>query len=150
MITTDQAQGLVGRPVVGEGDDKIGKVGQVYLDDDSGQPEWVTVNTGLFGNSESFVPLGQATVDGDTLRVPYAKDTVKDAPRVAADGHLDKADEAELYRYYGLDDGAPPVAGTGRGDVPDSDRDRRGDGVTLEMEDRTVGHDTSAPPRTTP
>ena len=36
--------------------DKIGGVGEVYLDDTTGEPAWVTVNTGLFGLKETFVP----------------------------------------------------------------------------------------------
>jgi hypothetical protein len=46
----------------------------------SSQPNWVTVETGLFGASETFVPLEQATADGDTIHVPYGKAFVKDAP----------------------------------------------------------------------
>ena len=53
----DIAQELTGRTVVGINGDKIGKVGQVYLNNQSGQPEWVTVSTGLFGTKEGFVPL---------------------------------------------------------------------------------------------
>ncbi|MEJ7704363.1 MAG: PRC-barrel domain-containing protein [Geodermatophilaceae bacterium] len=63
---------------------KIGKVSQVYLDDTSGQPKWVTVNTGLFGTKESFVPLEQASFSGGALSVPVTKDQVKDAPRSRA------------------------------------------------------------------
>ena len=40
--------------VYGSDGDKIGSVGQVYLDNDTHQPSWVTVNIGLFGTNESF------------------------------------------------------------------------------------------------
>ena len=82
--------------------DKIGSIGQVYADDDNGQPTWVTAKTGLFGTSESFVPLEGARVDGGDIRVPYTKDQVKDAPRVDTDGHLDPSEEDRLYAHYGL------------------------------------------------
>ncbi|WP_426715216.1 PRC-barrel domain-containing protein, partial [Campylobacter coli] len=85
--------------------DKIGSVGQVYADDDSGQPTWVTAKTGLFGTSESFVPLDGARVEGGDVLVPYTKDQVKDAPRVDTDGHLDPAEEDRLYAHYGLSGG---------------------------------------------
>lgn len=104
MITTDQTQQLLssGGNVVDNDGDKIGSIGQIYLDDQSGQPAWVTVKTGLFGGGESFVPLREADVTGDDLRVPYDKDKVKDAPRVKdADSHLSEDEEGELYRYYG-------------------------------------------------
>jgi uncharacterized protein (TIGR02271 family) len=102
MIDPSQLSSVPGCTVYGADGEKIGKAGQVYLNDQTGRPEWVTVNTGLFGTNESFVPLLEATFSGDHLEVTYSKDRVKDAPSVQAEGHLDQGDEAELYRYYGL------------------------------------------------
>jgi hypothetical protein len=95
---------LVGSQLVDSGQQRIGKVGQVFLDDETSTPQWVTVHTGLFGARESFVPLSGAQLVGDgDLQVPYSKDQVKDAPSVDAEaGHLSETEEAALYRYYGL------------------------------------------------
>ncbi|MGB5952841.1 MAG: PRC and DUF2382 domain-containing protein [Ornithinimicrobium sp.] len=102
MITTNQMQQMIDNDavVVDSDGDKVGKIGQVYLDDDSGNPEWVTVKTGLFGTSETFVPLSAADLSDDTIRVPYDKATIKDAPRVDADQHLSPEQEDDLYRHY--------------------------------------------------
>jgi uncharacterized protein (TIGR02271 family) len=100
--------------------DKIGSIGQVYADDDSGEPTWVTVKTGLFGTSESFVPLQSARVEGNDILVPYTKDQVKDAPRVAEDGHLEPDEEDRLYTHYGLSGGTTytdTTRSTGRTDT---------------------------------
>jgi hypothetical protein len=80
--------------------DKVGKIGQVYLDDDSGRPSWVTVKTGLFGTQESFVPLPSADLDGVDVVVPYDKETIKGAPRVDSDVNLTPQEEKLLYSYY--------------------------------------------------
>ena len=58
MIDKTQAAQLIGRELRTSGGDKVGKIGQIYVDEFHDAPEWVTVNTGLFGASESFVPLG--------------------------------------------------------------------------------------------
>ena len=132
MITTDQTQQLLsgGGNVVDNDGDKIGSIGQIYLDDQTSEPEWVTVKTGMFGGGESFVPLREAEVTGNDVRVPYDKDKVKDAPRIEdADSHLSEDEEDELYRYYG--------AG-GADYVTSSDRD------TVSSHGDT-GHDTSGP-----
>ena len=100
--------------VIDQDGDKVGKVGQVYLDDATGQPNWVTVNTGLFGGNETFVPLDEATQDGDDLRVPYTKAFIKDAPNLDADSHVDESQEDELYRYYGLQAGGTERVRDGR------------------------------------
>ena len=88
-------QALDDSVVVGNDGSEIGKVGQVYTDNDTGQPSWVTVKTGWFGTNESFVPLSSATVEGDTIRVPYDKDMIKGAPNNDAGEPLSETDEQE-------------------------------------------------------
>ncbi|MEV7728926.1 PRC and DUF2382 domain-containing protein [Streptomyces sp. NPDC087917] len=106
FLSTEQLMTLTAYDADGE---KIGSIGQVYRDDATGRPEWVTVKTGLFGMKESFVPLSGARSDGEALHVPHSKDVVKDAPRVDADQHLDADEEHRLYQHYGL------AAGNGNG-----------------------------------
>jgi uncharacterized protein (TIGR02271 family) len=83
--------------------DKIGSIEEIYLDAETDAPEWALVNTGLFGTKSTFVPLRGATDEAGSLRVPYDKGKVKDAPKIEADGQLSPSEEAQLYRYYGLD-----------------------------------------------
>ena len=92
---------------------KVGRIGQVYVDDQTDEPTWASVRTGLFGTRESFVPLDGATFDGGRLTVAYSKDRITDAPTVDADGHLSPEEEDELYAYYG---GTWPDDSTGTSD----------------------------------
>ena len=92
-----------GHEVVDSEGTKIGKVEEIFLDDASGQPEWLAVKTGMFGNKHSFVPLEGATAEGDSLRVGYTKAVVSDAPRIEAEEHMSAEEEAALYRYYKRD-----------------------------------------------
>jgi uncharacterized protein (TIGR02271 family) len=93
---------LQGRTVVGRDGAKIGKIGHVYLDDVTNQPDWVTVNTGLFGTRETFVPLRGVSLRGDDVVIPFGKDLVGKAPNVDAEGgHLSVEEERNLYRHYG-------------------------------------------------
>jgi uncharacterized protein (TIGR02271 family) len=102
MLMRENIEDLLNRGgnVIGSDGDKIGSIGQLYADDDTGEPTWVTVKTGLFGTSQSFVPVEGARIDGDDLVVPYTKDHVKDAPRVESDGHLEPLEEDRLYAHY--------------------------------------------------
>ncbi|MDQ1574577.1 MAG: hypothetical protein QOH44_2136 [Actinomycetota bacterium] len=100
MINSTNVARLIGTTVKDSDGDKIGKVGQIYVDPATGQPNWATVKTGLFGTSESFVPLDQADEADDEIRVPFTKDFVKDAPRVDAEGALEESEEGNLYAYY--------------------------------------------------
>lgn len=107
MLDSGSSDDLLNATAYDTDDNKIGRVGRVYLDDQSGEPEWVTVQTGLFGTNESFLPLGQARLDGERLIVPIAKDAVQNAPHIDADsGHLSVEEEQRLYQHYGLSHGA--------------------------------------------
>lgn len=93
----------IGRQVLDAAGNKVGKVSQIYIDNESGEAEWLAVNTGMFASKASFVPLEAATSDGDHLVIQYDKAKVKDAPRVEedADGFLTPEEETALYEYYG-------------------------------------------------
>lgn len=125
MINTQDATRIEHATAYDTNGDKVGKVDQVYLDDRTGEPSFVTVTTGFFGTSQSFVPLQRAALDGDDLRLGYEKDMIKDAPRVEADQHITPAEEDEIYRYYGL------AATDGRDDArTDIRTDMQADGRT--------------------
>ena len=94
-----------GHEVVDRDGDKIGKLEEIYLDEQTGKPEWALVKTGLFGSKSTFVPLAEAAPSGEELKVPYEKARVKDAPKIDAEHDLSQQEEAELYRFYGLDYG---------------------------------------------
>jgi PRC-barrel domain protein len=82
---------------------RLGEITDIYLDRETERPEWAVVRTGLFGLRSSFVPLAQAIEVEHDIQVPHPRTLVKDAPNIEADGQLSEAEEAELYRHYGLD-----------------------------------------------
>jgi uncharacterized protein (TIGR02271 family) len=145
-ITESDLSGLSNGNVVTTSGDKIGGIGQIYLDDETGDPSFVTANTGLFGTSQSFVPLQGASVSGGDVVVNYDKDTVKNAPRIDDDGKLSPEEEDRLYEYYGL--GGPTTAATYDGGADDrgADYDAGADDRGADYDagaDRTVDQDTS-------
>jgi len=146
VITEHQLNSVIGSTAVGA-DGKLGTVGEVYLDDETGRPEWATVRTGMFGTKESFVPLADADLAGDEVRLPYDKAKVKHAPQIDTDGHLSPTEEAELYRYYGAGDGSgvastDTTTTTGTAGYGTTGHGTVGQGT---VGHDTVGHDTSGP-----
>lgn len=86
--------------------DKIGEVADVYYDEETKQPEWLSVGVGWFGKIR-LIPATRVEKTGQGLRVPYSKDQVKDSPEV--DGEIvSQAEEQRLASYYGLDYEAQP------------------------------------------
>ncbi|HEX4019132.1 MAG TPA: PRC-barrel domain-containing protein [Frankiaceae bacterium] len=96
MHPTDPAS-IRDRVLIGADGSKLGKVENVFLDNETDKPERVAVSTGLFGRHVSLVPLAAATESGDDLQVPFDKETVKGAPHHDPDQSLTEAQEIELF-----------------------------------------------------
>jgi uncharacterized protein (TIGR02271 family) len=128
MATKEETLNWRGEALTGTDGDKLGTIEEIYLDADTGQPEWALVQTGMFGTKRNFVPLREASQSGEGVTAPYTKDQVKEAPSIDPDGQLSTREEAELYRHYGLE----------------YSDDRSGSGLPEGGSD-TTGHDTSGP-----
>ena len=92
-----------GREVVDNFGQRIGSIDEIYVDTQTGQPEWLAVKMGMLGSKLSFVPIVEATEAEDGVRVPYGKAQVKEAPSAEPDGQLSPDEDAALYGHYGLD-----------------------------------------------
>ncbi len=136
MISNSELASLAGTTMVGQDGGKIGKIVDVYESTEGADGTFVTVSTGMFGGGASFVPLAQASLQGNDLVVPYDKELVHDAPRVEADQELTGPEEDRLYQHYGLSSGPAVGQTTGQPGT---------DGVDMDANDTAVGRDTSGP-----
>ena len=102
-MNIDDPARLNGTPVIGGDGEKLGSVDSVYYDNATDRPEWVAVRSGLFGTRVALVPLRRANYGGDILRVPFDKVQLRNAPHHDPGRELSSSDEADLYRYYGID-----------------------------------------------
>ncbi|PSK92834.1 PRC-barrel domain protein [Murinocardiopsis flavida] len=112
------AEQLIGHRLVDRDGVGIGRIGQVYFDDQTDTPTWVTVRIGLFGTKEAFVPLQGAKLREDSLHVPFDKEQVRRAPSFHSDQHISVAQEDEVYLHYGLDIPGQWVPSRGRHAAP--------------------------------
>lgn len=137
MITRESIDRVLGNTAYDKGHNKIGRIGHIYVDERTGEPEWMTVHTGKFGGRETFVPLGPAELQENEIQVPFQKDQVTNAPNVDADsaGYLSEQDEARVYEHYGM---AHPTIPAGT-----APPERRGDdAMTRSEEVLRVGMET--------
>jgi uncharacterized protein (TIGR02271 family) len=139
MTTQQDAQEFIGRTAVDSEGGKVGKVGQVYVDERNGVPLWVTVATGMFGTRQSFAPVYGSQVRGDQVILAVSKELIKDAPNIDDDGHIDSREQDALYRHYAdyLGAGQSGYSGGQAGYEPSGQASHPGGGVQ--------GRDTSGP-----
>src|SRR5689334_2897312 len=133
MTTSQDAQQFIGRTAVDNEGSKIGKIGQVYLAEQTGVPVWLTITTGMLGNRQNFAPVYGSEFEGDHVRLAVSKDLVKDAPSIDDDGHMEASEQDALYRHYAAHLGTGQTTG-----YTDSDY-LAGDSASVQ------GRDTSGP-----
>lgn len=108
-MNIDDPARLDGAAVIGVDGQKLGSVDAVYFDNASDRPQWVAVRGGLFGTRVALVPLRRADYTEEALRVPFDRVQLRHAPHHDTGRDLSAADEADLYRYYGIDFGVAPA-----------------------------------------
>lgn len=102
---TNHAGELRGMQMAGPDDEVVGEIVDVFSDQLTGSWEWAVVRPHGGGDDRHhrFVPLVEAEVEDDRLRVPYDAGQIFSAPDVGGAGHLNADDEAQLYVHYGMD-----------------------------------------------
>jgi len=120
--------------------DKVGKIDEIYLDQESGEPEWAVVTTGLFGTKQSFVPITDASTADGGVRVPYASAQIKEAPGIDPDGALSHEEEGQLYGHYGREYAGASGAGLDSDTTTTTGTER-----DFASEEGGPGHDVSGP-----
>jgi hypothetical protein len=100
MTTSQDLPDYIHRAAVDAEGNRIGKISRLYLDEQTGQPEWVLVETGLFGTRQSFAPIRGSQLDGELVVLAVSKDQVKDAPNIDSDEQLSDSEQDALRQYY--------------------------------------------------
>jgi uncharacterized protein (TIGR02271 family) len=145
MTSPQDVQQFIGRTAVDSEGSKVGKIGQVYVDERTGMPQWVTIVTGMFGSKQSFAPIYGARASEGQVTLAVSKAQIKDAPSVDDDGRIDDSEQDTLYRHYAGYLGEQAGNGSG-GQAGAHGRDTSGpvtdDAMTRSEEQLRVGTET--------
>ena len=100
MTTSQDPRDYIRSVAVDAEGNRIGKITKVYDDDQTGQPRWILVETGMFGTRQSFAPVHGSRFDGELVVLAVSKDQVKDAPNIDSDAHVSESEQDALRQYY--------------------------------------------------
>ncbi|MFC1433647.1 PRC and DUF2382 domain-containing protein [Streptacidiphilus sp. N1-3] len=139
---------VIGHKVLDAQGHKIGQAEEVYLDDSTGRPQWVTVKGGLFGGKGHFAPLDGASMVEDEVQLACAKSQVDSAPDLETGRHLSVEEERALYQHYGLGRPETPTAVNGMNQFGQADTDRDLNAGMTGMTTSTTGAMAAAGART--
>ena len=92
-----------GYTVVDESEAKIGKVDDLFLDEND-QPEYFGVKMGFLGSNSTLIPADLTTVNNERgfIEVSRSKDSVTNGPAFGDDREITLEYENEVRSYYGL------------------------------------------------
>lgn len=90
--------------------EKIGTIEEIFLVEETGQPEWALVRTGRLKGHTTLVPLTKAHPVDKGIEVPYKKALVSEAPEIEADGEPSEQQVDAVYRHYGIGIAEEPSA----------------------------------------
>lgn len=89
--------------VVDERQRRIGLLEAVYVDTATDEPAMATVRTGLPTRHRLiFVPLDDAVLGPDYVKVTYDRGHVRKAPSIGTDDVLPAEQEEEIFRHYDM------------------------------------------------
>ena len=111
MTSPQDMQQYIHKAAVDAEGNRIGKITKAYLDDQTGQPLWILVETGLFGTRQSFAPIHGSRLDGELVVLAVSKDQIKDAPNIDPDAEISESEQDALRQYYSGDLGTADETG---------------------------------------
>jgi hypothetical protein len=82
---------------------KIGVLEAIYVDTTTDEPAMATVRAGLPARRRlAFVPLDDAILGPDEVKVSYAKALVRKAPSIGTDDILPAEAEQAIFQHYDM------------------------------------------------
>jgi PRC-barrel domain len=102
-VVAESLADWLGKDVLDADGEKVGKLDGVFYDAEVDVPSFVAVKSGLVGKHLTLVPLQDASVSPDFLRLGYRKAMIKDAPNYDTDTEMTVEGEADAYKYFGLE-----------------------------------------------
>ena len=103
------AEKYLDREVITSDGKKLGEGSKLLKNRVSEIPEWIVIETGLFGRKRIVVPLAGSDLGEDSVTIPYTSEVVEAQPHTEPDDENDTlpaADDDALNRHFGL--GAHP------------------------------------------
>jgi hypothetical protein len=111
-----EAKSWIGSRLDAIGGAAAGKIDGFFVDEETGRPEWLVVRLGRFGQ-QGLVPAREAVEVAGRVWVPYARETIKGAPKAGTKAPLTREAELELLKHIGAGGGDHRQSGDLAGSV---------------------------------
>ena len=110
MTNIEEAQSWIGRTAVDSTGAQIGRITQIWVDDQTGQAEWASLKGAILGRQEVVAPLDGVAPVRSARQFAFSKEQLIGAPKVGQEGRLELQDKESLLSYYGMAGSRPAAA----------------------------------------
>jgi hypothetical protein len=131
----EQIEEWAGQNVVDRDGQKVGKLEDVYFAAGSREAVFGCVKSGMLGRRHFLVPLADASVSREHIRVAYSEDQIKDGPQTDPGATLEAGMEQELARHYEIDLASLAVGGAYESASARAEREARAREATARAEE---------------
>ena len=112
-MADDTAFDWEGQTVLDREGEKVGRIEEIFLVEETGRPEWALVKTSRIKGRATMIPLTKARPSEKGIAVDIDKDLISEAPEVDADDEPSEQQVNALYRHYGIEIPAAETNGNG-------------------------------------
>lgn len=99
-----EARGWIGSRVIDAGGAGVGRLTDVWTNDQNGEPEWLLLREGRFsGGAHKLAPFAGATGGGGQVWLPFTRAQIRSSPRVRVEELITPALGKRLREHYELD-----------------------------------------------
>jgi len=99
--TLDELRSGTTAPVIDANGEKLGHVGEIWMDDETGEPEYLKVGRGFLGMKATLVPVRGGHFEEDGFHTQYTKDQLENAPEFEdEDDDIDEMRSGGVRDYY--------------------------------------------------
>ena len=96
MAGEDRARSWVGRALIDPDGETIGRIREVFLDEQTGEATWAAVESPDRPREPAMVPVGDVVEETDALRVPVARARALAAPGIDESVGRISADQEQI------------------------------------------------------
>ena len=102
MPTLERIESWQGQDVLDDAGQKAGRLEQVYYDAGGQHPVLISIKHGMLGRQVQLVPVAEAVLSRDYLRLPFSGEQIGQSPSVSVEDELNSEQAAAVAALFSV------------------------------------------------
>jgi len=102
MPSVERIESWHGQDVLDDAGQKTGRLEEVYYDAGGQDPVIISIKHGVLGRQVQLVPVADAVLSRDSLRLPFSGEKIGQSPSISAEGELNAEQVAAVAALFNV------------------------------------------------